>query len=137
MKQCSKCNESKPRDEFYAGRGKCKLCCSQQMAEIRARDPDAWRARNLIYQHNYEQRDPKRKASRRENWRARNPQKRKAHNAVAWALHTGTLVREPCEVCGSERSQAHHEDYSKPLTVRWLCSLHHVAAHSGEAGRSS
>lgn len=59
------------------------------------------------------------------------PEMRHAHDVVDWALRKGTLVREPCEVCGSEdRVVAHHDNYSRPLDVRWLCPQHHADAHA-------
>jgi len=44
----------------------------------------------------------------------------------------GILVPLPCEVCGSEDVERHHQDYSKPMLVRWLCRPHHKAVDSGE-----
>lgn len=32
---------------------------------------------------------------------------------------------QPCEVCGTTPAQRHHDDYSKPLEIRWLCPVHH------------
>jgi len=61
--------------------------------------------------------------------------KSKAYKAFRAALKTGEISRKPCEICGSPKSQGHHEDYSKPLDVRWLCALHHVEAH-GRAAKS-
>lgn len=61
-----------------------------------------------------------------------------AHNMVEYAVHKGVLVRpDRCEVCGRSgrfkdgRSaiQAHHDDYNKPLAVRWLCQKCHHAWH--------
>lgn len=52
-----------------------------------------------------------------------------AHYAVTRALSTGTLVRGPCEVCGEPRTHGHHDDYEKPLQVRWLCTRHHREIH--------
>ena len=52
--------------------------------------------------------------------------KRRARNAVRYALEAGTLEKGPCEVCGDPVTQAHHDDYEKPLTVRWLCTVHHA-----------
>ncbi len=44
----------------------------------------------------------------------------------------GKLIRQPCEMCGSEESQMHHSDYSKPLDVRWFCRVHHLNLHKEE-----
>jgi hypothetical protein len=41
----------------------------------------------------------------------------------------GTLQPQPCEVCGSPEVQMHHDNYNKPLDVRWLCTTHHGIAH--------
>ena len=60
---------------------------------------------------------------------ARHPEKTRARRLVYWAVRRGNLQRQPCEVCGAPEVHAHHEDYSKPLEVRWLCSAHHLAAH--------
>ncbi len=37
----------------------------------------------------------------------------------------GILVPAPCEVCGDHRVERHHEDYTQPMHVRWLCREHH------------
>jgi len=43
----------------------------------------------------------------------------------------GKLIPQPCEVFGcSEEAQKHHEDYSKPLAVQWLCRKHHMELHN-------
>src|ERR1700686_4886225 len=55
--------------------------------------------------------------------------KRKARIAVMLAVRNGQLVRKPCEVCGGPKSEGHHEDYTKPLEVVWLCRWHHTLAH--------
>lgn len=58
----------------------------------------------------------------------RNPAKKAATDAVSNAIRDGRLVRQPCECCGAW-AQAHHDDYSKPLDVRWLCPKHHAEWH--------
>lgn len=54
-----------------------------------------------------------------------------ARNAVRKALRDGTLIRQPCCVCGAMPAQGHHDDYRKPLAVIWLCQRHHSLRHGG------
>ena len=53
-----------------------------------------------------------------------------ARDEVRKARLIGALVPQPCEVCGATRTEAHHEDYGRPLDVRWLCRPHHRALHA-------
>lgn len=66
-------------------------------------------------------------------WQERNAEKHLAHKMVLKAVKNGELKKEPCEECGSKNSQAHHDDYSKPLDVRWLCPKHHTEHHIKKA----
>lgn len=53
----------------------------------------------------------------------------RAHKVVGNAVKDGRLVKKPCECCGDEKAEAHHDDYSKPLDVRWLCRKCHKKHH--------
>ena len=57
-------------------------------------------------------------------------QQQRANAAVNSAIARGKLIRRPCEQCGVKKTQAHHNDYRKPLVVRWLCALHHARWHT-------
>jgi len=61
------------------------------------------------------------------NYRHTNPPGgSRAWNMVRKALKDGTLVREPCGVCGDEDSHAHHpKGYDHPLVVAWRCQSCH------------
>lgn len=62
--------------------------------------------------------------------RLRNPLATRARNIIEHRLCRGTLVRQPCSVCGStENVQAHHPDYKKPTEIIWLCRPCHFAEH--------
>jgi len=67
--------------------------------------------------------------ARNKRYVKRHPEKLRARQAVYCALRNGKLARRPCEICGNQNSQAHHDDYSKPLDVRWLCLKHHREYH--------
>ena len=66
---------------------------------------------------------------RTREWKHRYPNRVKAHDMVANEVKQGRMTRLPCEVCGIKRTHGHHEDYSKPLDVRWLCPGCHIAEH--------
>jgi len=62
-----------------------------------------------------------------------------AHNLVNGAVERGALVRpSACSECGvappprrdgGAQVEAHHDDYNRPLDVRWLCKRCHRAWH--------
>lgn len=54
---------------------------------------------------------------------------RRARNKLNYAIRKGRVEKENCEVCGSEKVEGHHENYDKPLEVRWLCREHHRVIH--------
>jgi hypothetical protein len=44
-------------------------------------------------------------------------------------ISRGKIQRGRCEVCGLPDAEGHHDDYTKPLQVRWLCREHHREHH--------
>ena len=53
---------------------------------------------------------------------------------VRSAVRSGELVKPGvCPSCGSDVVQGHHDDYSKPLDVRWVCPVCHAAIRFGES----
>lgn len=59
------------------------------------------------------------------------------HDVTEKAIRKGILSPKPCEICGEIGTmkdgrisvQAHHDDYNKPLEVRWLCQKCHHEWH--------
>ena len=66
---------------------------------------------------------------RKKHYINRDKTKYNARCLVRTRIKRGLLQRLPCEVCGEAKAQAHHDDYSKPLDVRWLCPKHHKEVH--------
>lgn len=60
----------------------------------------------------------------------------RARSKVYVALASGRLEKRPCEAvdrhgrfCRRTPVHAHHEDYSRPLDVVWLCRCCHARRH--------
>lgn len=154
-KKCSKCKVEKSSQEF--GRcsatksgllSRCKLCredyrrawskSSGGKEKIRLRSVRYWRNRNdsqkqkhLENGRKYSKTNNGRISSlkRVQKWKAANPRRAAAHWRVKNAIRDGKINRQPCEICRNEKSHAHHDDYSKPLDVMWLCPQHHKDRH--------
>lgn len=147
MKTCFRCLRELPPNSFYVHRmmadgrlGKCKDCCKTEAAanyRKKTENPEfvmserrRGRLKSTRQRMNGTAAKPKNET--KAAWINRNPEARRAHNAVANAIRRGEMSRQPCEVCGAEPTHAHHEDYSKPLQVNWLCPTHHAMHHTIE-----
>ena len=145
MKACWTCGETKPLMGFYSqtNGSLCRDCKPCTCAKVRAN-----RLVKLDYYRSYDRQranEPQRIAAResyantpegqssataaKRRYIERNPVKRYAHSVTWHAIHDGRLKQQPCEVCAEPKAQAHHDDYSKPLDVRWLCTKHHAEWH--------
>lgn len=66
------------------------------------------------------------------------PELRERHMA-RWILNrrikTGTVIKRPCQICGASKVDAHHDDYAKPLDVKWFCRTHHQEYHAAATGK--
>lgn len=135
LKTCFKCNTEKPLTEFYrhpamgdGHLGKCKECTKKDVKDTRAANLDYYRAYDrdrASLPHRIELRERV-----FAEWKKAHPDRRTAHSKVGSALRSGRLTRLPCWVCGQDRAEAHHPDYSMPLDVVWLCREHHAQLHA-------
>lgn len=104
---------------------------------LRSRDTDGWREQRqkTIRKYNAKLKVQRLAAKRVRHYLRKHPERVTAYDKVRTALRNGTLVRpSTCSECqhkiqprrdGRSRIQAHHEDYSKPLAVIWLCAYCH------------
>lgn len=121
--------------------GKCKDCTRKDTADRAARlsvDPE-WvekemerhrqKARRQRVEGTAKKQSPEKKWESTKSYRRKYPEKHHAHMAVRRALLNGTLIKMPCQQCGELKTEAHHDDYSQPMEVLWLCKLHHAERH--------
>ena len=147
MKTCTKCNESKPHEDFRLNVNApdgyaywCKKCQNRASELSKRKNKEAYRAKGRakyarrmakLHGEGYvvgsggnksfrvSKLDPETKRIR---YNARHYSRR--------ALAEGRLVKQPCFVCGEQEVEIHHPDYSRPLDVVWLCKAHHREVHS-------
>lgn len=137
---CTKCGDEKEQEEFPIDKRKknglsswCRKCHyfnwriiykGKKLADYRERDRE--RAKNRRVNN------PGYKTKEYTKYRQKFPEKVKAQQLLNQAIRQGKIKRSPCEVCGEKRKyrvHAHHDDYKKPLEVRFLCSIHHKQSH--------
>jgi len=60
--------------------------------------------------------------------------RKKARRITKNLIRSGKLKKGSCVVCGSFQTLPHHEDYSRPNDIIWICEKHHKLYHNGEIG---
>jgi len=148
MKECKKCMVVKQESMFYKhkemGDGLlsfCKECVKSRVTKHRSENVEKARAYDRSRAN-----QPKRVKARQEyakteaaklvrlkankKWRKNNREKVNAAALVYSAVKSGKIKKEPCSKCGNKKSEGHHEDYSLPLEVIWLCDRHHKDIHN-------
>lgn len=154
QKPCIACHLALPIAEFYihpkmadGHLNKCKTCCKvaakklreDKLNEVRERDRNRYRRdyeKRRTYASAYQRTDKGKKAAAasRRRYADRNPERRAARIALGNAVRDGRIIKPgACQECGAPgRIHGHHDDYSRPLAVRWLCVPCHTLAHYGE-----
>lgn len=146
VKVCSRCATPRPLSEFSTGktpgsrRAECKPC-GRDRGRIRRLSPAkklqdrerrrTWGENNREYLIQWMRSRDKEARAIYNRQRKLDRTQAKTHEAVRKALRRGDLVKPTkCSRCGlPKRLHAHHDDYSKPLDVMWLCQICHGLRH--------
>jgi len=151
-KKCFKCNTVKPLDDFYKHPrmkdghvNKCKECNKRDVQQVRNG--------NVEYYREYDRArsdDPKRVQARKDyaermkndpiakekkklytkKYQDKHAIKRAAHLILGYEVKKGNITLTPCKKCfNTDDLNAHHEDYTKPLDIVWLCKTCHGKRH--------
>ena len=128
---CKPCNATKHRG--YAQRRRDAGLSSYLPLDPKKREAHLKRMRDYLSQPEVKKR---RAASMRRY--VRDPRLRLRHESrwiLRRAIAAGRIKKGPCFVCGREKVHGHHDDYSQPLKVEWLCLVHHRERHARFEGR--
>ena len=149
MKVCRECNTEKPLSDFYKHSkmadghlNKCIECVKSRVTKHREANLQKIQAydklrsnqpHRIMARKEYAKTEQGKEAHRRgiKAYQERYPMRHAAHVITGNAIRDGKLIRTSnCSVCGStEKIEGHHDDYTKPLDVRWLCEKCHKEWH--------
>lgn len=134
-KICSQCKEIKDKTQFFFVykvknkflRGECKECTRKYKRIWRIKNREKCRIYGV--KSYYLHRRKRIKAVVKYN--IENKLKYNARRKLEYAVRCGVLSRPKiCPKCLTHNNvEAHHEDYSKPLEVKWLCRICHTKLH--------
>ena len=125
---CYMCKLRKPRELFSPDKSRrlkimsrCKACQNHATTERQRKK----------YQSDPAYRELKNSQSRKHYADLSIRHQFKARAATRYAIQSGKLIRpKTCENCAILcKPNAHHPDYSKPLSVMWLCLFCHRKIH--------
>lgn len=147
MKPCIACHIEKPIECFYKHKAmkdghlnKCIDCCKKhehlrrasKIEEIRAYDRMRGSLPHRLEANRTRQKTEKGKLihlQANERYREKYKNRDAARHIAGNALRDGKIFKQPCIICGHEKTEGHHPDYDRPLDVVWLCMKHHKEAH--------
>lgn len=112
------------KDKRYYERHKEDIL--RRTEKYQAEHPEQRKETNKRYYRNHKDSE----SARQKKYIKNNREKYRAHRAVQSAVLKGVLDRQPCSVCGEAKAEAHHDNYNKPLEVRWLCHKCHMLWHA-------
>jgi ribosomal protein S27AE len=140
MKVCSKCKLKLDTTCFYKNNytkdnlgSYCKICSRDSKNKWAEKNKDKLREKEKKYLKEYlpkyNRTERGKEVNKRKKFNIKHRIKYLAWRNTGHAIKTGKLKRKPCEDCGEIKVEAHHNDYSKILNVRWLCSKCHHKEH--------
>lgn len=132
--KCNICSVELTVENTY--KGQQNRLCIAHLREYSNKQRHENLTRFKIYRLKYEKTNNKTKKRREQlneishRMRGIYPEKWRAREQLRYAVKIGKVKKLSCIDCGSNKVEAHHTDYSKPLDVIWYCKKHHMFAHN-------
>ncbi len=131
MNQCKVCGLAFSLESFYSSiKTYCKTHWKQKVKANRDSNSEYYRAYDRERAKQPDRIDVAKQIYSR--WKLQNPERRAAQVRLSNAVRDGRVLKWPvCELpeCNL-KPEAHHPNYSAPLSVVWLCPAHHKQAHA-------
>ncbi len=135
-KKCSICKKLKQANLVYFkserrnNNGLTAYCreCKQWIDRIFSRE---YREKDPIWKKENNKRNVQLVRKLVKEYNQKYPERIEAGLLLRQAIKKGKVIRGKCALCGEERVDGHHPNYSKPLIVIWLCHKHHKQLHAG------
>lgn len=119
------------KSEIYRKNNKKKISLNEALRRLK----DPQRFENNRKKHlNWAKNNRDRLNEYQREWYKKNKEKRRAHVILNRAIISDKIIRpENCSECNKKcKPDGHHEDYTKPLDVIWICR----ACHSRKSSRT-
>ncbi len=149
--QCRLCKQHLPLNRFYKNTSKenghdsvCKICDKERSKAYyyAHRNKVIQRHRSYYCSHQEKIRDASReyyKLHRKQclindnTYDKANPEKKRCRNITQGAIRRGKIIVGDCDNCKASSNEtmihAHHEDYTQPMMIIWLCASCHSRKH--------
>lgn len=133
---CTKCNLEKPKHLFNKSSRHtsgmcpwCKVCESKRKTAWKLNNPK----KAVEYAIKFRNENRSSVYAKNKEYEKNNHAAKLAKMAVRRAIIKGVLIRpKKCSLCPKkENIEAHHENYSKQLDVKWVCKSCHRKIHCG------
>lgn len=134
MKICSRCHLEK--NDFYPYKKTiCKDCVKKYDRE-RYKNEDRKKYLKDFHNEYMKNEDNRKRHSKLSikfaaEWAKNNPEKIRTHYLLKYHVKKGHIIKPgTCSYCNNkDKIEAHHEDYSKPFSIVWLCRTCHKRYH--------
>ena len=127
MPICKTCHRERTRMQMYCGTSECRTCHNREY--LREYQHEYYQA-NKEYLREYQREHKRERYASDPTFRFKRLSRATLHSNV----RNGKIIRpNQCSKCSSTGNiHAHHEDYSKPLKVIWLCKKCHTRLHNDQ-----